>query len=60
MARHIKHTFTVSELKAYKLMTQQNMITTDLSFNDMRDEISNFMLLAEKIKNERAIVSMQK
>jgi len=50
---------TLAEIKAYKLMTQREMLTTDIDVLRIHEEADNLILLAEKIKAERAINSMQ-
>lgn len=53
-----KYNFTESELKAYKIMTQQELITTDMLVQDIHEKANELILLAEKIKAERAIIAM--
>lgn len=50
--------FTMSELKAHRLLTQRHFLTTDISAQDIREAADEIILLAEKIKAERLSAAM--
>ena len=49
----------MSEAKAYALMTQGDADLTSRSVQDIHDKADELILLAEKIKAERATIAMQ-
>lgn len=56
----MKTCYTISEYIAYKLMTQNEVMESNLDPHMIHEKANELILLAEKIKAERAISAMQK
>lgn len=55
-----RYIMTMSEIKAYQIMTKGNIaVSTEVTPDEIREKADELILLAEKIKAERLSSAMQ-